>query len=148
VGYQRGQCLQNRGYSDGVWAVALLADGHILASSSDEQIVRLWDTRGSQYLEPAKTYRLDLVSRLQSMAKPGSASDDQTIKLWDVSTGQCHRYIVAGTGVTWQPSKGTTLASGSTGTKNHGCGMPAAGECLKTLQDPDSRLWSAAFSPN
>jgi len=28
----------------------LLADGHILASSSDEQIVRLWDARSNQYL--------------------------------------------------------------------------------------------------
>jgi len=43
--------------------------------------------------------------------------------------------------------QGTTLASGSTD-RTIKLWDASSGECLKTLQDPDSRLWSVAFSPN
>jgi len=78
------------GYSDGVWAVAFSPDGHILASSSDEQIVRLWVISRTLQRHTGWIWSVAFSPDGQTLA---SASDDQTIKLWDVSTGECLRTL-------------------------------------------------------
>jgi len=81
---------------------------------------------------PAKTYRLDLVTFSPDGQTLASASDD---KPWDVSTGQCLRTLQD---IVWSvasPSpQGTTLASGSTD-RTIKLWDASSGECLKTLQD-------------
>jgi len=73
--------------SDGVWAVAFSPDGHILASSSDEQIVRAMGCPATSISEPCKDIQVGSgQSPSVLMAKP-------TASARDVSTGQCLRTL-------------------------------------------------------
>ncbi|MDJ0570116.1 MAG: hypothetical protein QNJ53_13875 [Pleurocapsa sp. MO_192.B19] len=72
-------------------SLAWSPDGQTLASSSENQTVKLWDIHEGKYLKTFTGH----TSQVQSVAFSSdgqilaSSSSDETIKLWDVRTGKC-----------------------------------------------------------
>ncbi len=114
--------LTYHGHSDGVWSVTFSPDGQLLASSSDDQTIRLWDT-GSQEVKVRPKLLREHTDRVRAVTfSPdgqllASGSDDQTIRLWDPRSGHCLKVLQGHServwSVTFSPD-GSLLASGST----------------------------------
>ena len=80
-----------RSHTATVWAVAFAPDGRTLATTSDDQTVRLWDLNNRdrpRRLGPALTGHTGSVFGV-AFAPDGrtlaTASDDRTVRLWDLS---------------------------------------------------------------
>ena len=80
-------------HSSWVRSVSFSPDGKILASGSDDQLVKLWDFSDGKIGEkPVKilqghTYRVRSVSFSPNGDLLASSSFDQTIRLWNLKTG-------------------------------------------------------------
>jgi WD40 repeat protein len=84
-----------RGHADGVWGVALSADGHLAASSGGDGAVRLWETRTGRPLATLQghtgtVWGVGLSADGQLVA---SGSFDGTVKLWEAKSGACLRTL-------------------------------------------------------
>jgi WD40 repeat protein/transcriptional regulator with XRE-family HTH domain len=110
------QTLQ--GHTDGTWAIAFSPDGLLLASGSDDQTLRLWNTTTGQCLRT-----LPHAGRVRSVAfSPdgsllASGCDDSVVRLWDTKTGECRNTLQGHTDRVWSVifhPNGGILASGST----------------------------------
>jgi WD40 repeat protein len=88
------------GHKGGVLALAFAADGKMLASSGQDQIIRLWNVQTGQLVRSLTGHR----AAVQEIAfSPDgkrliSASVDAAIRLWDLTTGQT---VVQ---TSWQPA--------------------------------------------
>jgi hypothetical protein len=120
------------GHTDAVNGVAFSPDGTLLATTSADQTVRLWDVATGQ---PRGGPLEDHTGAVRSVAfSPdgtllATASADQTVRLWDTATGQPHGAPLTGHtdavwGVLFSPD-GSLLATAS--------------------QDRTARLWNPSF---
>jgi len=172
------RCLRTfEGHTSRVWSVAfspvshsssqLLGQGQVLASSSEDQTVRLWDISTGQCLHTLKghTNWVCAVAFSPVLARPSgsipllaSGGYDQTIKLWDPVTGECLQTLEGHQNWVWSVAfspvisqengeERSLLASGS-GDHTIKLWNPTTGECLKTLEGHSSRVWSVTFSPD
>ncbi|MGH8933998.1 MAG: WD40 repeat domain-containing protein, partial [Egibacteraceae bacterium] len=86
------------GHTGPVLGVALSPDGTTIASASDDQTVRLWDTTTGQPIGQPLTGHTDLV-RGVALNPDGttiaSASDDHTVRLWPVTLDGWIRHACA-----------------------------------------------------
>jgi hypothetical protein len=131
---ETGQCLQTlTGHASRIWSVAFAPQGYVvqpsvgasvaipqtpvslkkagnsdrtylLASGSEDQTIRLWDTQTGQCVKtlqghtaavltvvfaPCDAIAIQHEDSLQSGQVLASGSEDETIKLWDANTGEC-----------------------------------------------------------
>ncbi len=79
-----------RGHRDSLFAVALSADGHTLATGSYDQQIILWDAASGGQLRTLSGHSGAIFSL--AFSPNGrflvSASGDRTVKLWDVASGE------------------------------------------------------------
>lgn len=82
-----------KGHTDAVESVAFSSDGRLLASSSDDGTIRLWDVRNQRELgQPLWRFsnRINTVAFTPNGRELASGACDDTIRLWDVRT---HRQL-------------------------------------------------------
>jgi WD40 repeat protein len=87
-----GETLRTlEGHTNGVSAVAVLADGSRALSGSFDNTLRLWDLATGETLRTLEGHS-NLVSSVAVLAdsrRALSGSFDNTLRLWDLATGQC-----------------------------------------------------------
>lgn len=114
-----------------VYALAISADGRLMASGGADDTIRLWDT--GSWKERSMSLRghagdIRALAFRSDGALLASASDDETVKLWDVASGREIASFPGHTGgtraVAFSPD-GRTLASGA-------------------ARDPSLKLWDVA----
>ncbi len=157
-----GECLRTlQGESLRVLSVAFSPAGHtvseaipkgLIASSSDDQTVRLWNVNTGHCLKILHGHSgwVWSVAFNSDGRLLGSVGEDKTVKLWDISTGQCIKTLHGHTDSVWSVAfslQGNTLATGSDD-KTIKLWDVNTGQCLKTLQEQTKWLRSIAFSPN
>ncbi|KAH7243937.1 WD40-repeat-containing domain protein [Fusarium solani] len=131
-------------------ALAFSADGALLASGSNDGIVKIWngtwgDSMHDLHGHSEPVFSLAFSSDKQLLA---SASGDQTIKVWDTTTGELKHtlngHINTVNSVTFSPGD-ALLASGSAdGTVK--LWNPEDGHCKLMLHDHVKAVNSVAFS--
>ncbi len=87
-------CPPLKRHHDLINRLAWSPDGKILASSSSDCTIRLWDKETWETGKPIKTLEghssfVNDVDWSPDMGFLATGSDDKTIKLWDVETGTC-----------------------------------------------------------
>jgi WD40 repeat protein len=139
-------------------SITCTPDGQIIAVGSDDQLIRLWDTRTGKPLRTLQGY----INRIWTIAfHPirllqgdffclASGSDDGIVRLWDVKTGQCLKTLLGHTNrirsVALSPD-GQILASGSHD-RTIKLWDVSTGQCLKTLRGHVDWVVSVMFSTN
>ena len=85
------KCVQTlRGHSSRVWSVTISPDNQILASSSGDQTIKLWELSTGKELRSweGHNYWVRTLAITPDGQILASGSDDNTIKLWQLSTGK------------------------------------------------------------
>jgi len=127
-------------------------NGQLLASSSDDRTIKLWDLKRGECLQTLWGHQ----GCVQSLAVSpdgsllASGSHDHTIKFWEWRSGEClqtlegHMHRVKS--VAFSP-QGLLLASGS---DDHTVKLweMQTGVCLRTLEGHQDWVLSVAFSPD
>jgi WD40 repeat protein len=108
-----------QGHTGLVWTLAISPDGHTLASSGDDQTIRLWDLQTGNCLHVCHEHTGWVRSVIFSSDGQWllSGSDDRAIKLWDVRTGHCMETLIADRlyeGMNIQGVTGLTVAQRAT----------------------------------
>ena len=173
-----GQCLNTlQGYANNVWSIAFAPPGEavsqatplskgvpkglghvgptsrMLASASDDQIVRLWDVDTGQ-CRKLKGHT-DIVfsvafSPNRQLLASGSGNEERAVRLWNVENGEClnrlrgHASMISS--VAFSPDGQLLASSGADQTVR--LWRVSDGQPLKTLQTHHTNwVWSVAFSP-
>jgi WD40 repeat protein len=140
------------GHEDLVRGVAFSPDGTLLATTSYDCTVRLWDLATGQ---PARTLTgHEDVVRGVAFSPDGTllatACYDCTVRLWDLATGQTTRALTghdrAVRGVAFSPD-GTLLATASDDRTARLWDL-ATGQTTRTLTGHESTVDALAFSPD
>jgi len=140
------------GHEKMVCSVALSADGKQIASSSQDNTIRLWDGTTGQCLHILAARFLP--NRALAFTPDGkrlvSVSYDGTFAVWDVASGQRLKTIDTKKrglrSVIISPNGGRVLTAGSYGTIK--LWDAATLRCLKTFERRRGELKSVAFSPD
>jgi len=139
------------GHSDYVWSVAFSPNGLVLASGSDDNTIKLWDTASGTEIRTLKGHNGQVLSVAFSPdgRALASGSGDSSLKLWDTASGT---EIITLNGhsntvrcVAFSPDGGTLVSGSCDGTIK--LWNIASGTEIRTLTGLSS-VYSVAFSPD
>ncbi|MEM7125691.1 MAG: effector-associated domain EAD1-containing protein [Chloroflexota bacterium] len=139
-------------HSGGVIGAAWSPDGKILASSSDDSTIRLWDVDGSKTprILTDHTDSVNSISWSPDGTSLASGSSDESIRLWDIATSVPVRSLLGHSGpvntVAWSPD-GTMLASGGSDSKIILWNV-VTGRQVQLLQGHADNIWTATKDTN
>jgi WD40 repeat protein len=140
------------GHTDRVRSIAFNLAGDLLASGSDDQTLRIWDTRSEQCLNTLYGHT-DLVKSVAFSSdgdRLASSSNDGTIRIWDVRTWQCLKTLQGHENwvwsVTFKPNE-CVLVSGASD-QSVRVWDTVNGQCIKTIEGYTNRTLSLAFRPD
>jgi len=108
------------GHSDDVNIICFSPDGKLMASGSDDNTIKLWDTAQWKEIKTLMGHDdyVDSVCFSPDGKLLASGSDDNTIRIWDIEKGKEVKTLKGHNGYVWavafSPS-GNQLASGSWG---------------------------------
>lgn len=127
-------------------------DGKYMASGSDDQTVRLWDTSSWQPLIVfvGRSKRVTCVAFSPGGKLLASGSEENTVQLWDVSYRRELRTLPGHTGTVWSVAfspDGKLVASGSDDNTIKVWDM-LSGREVRTLAGHTGHVYSVAFSPD
>ena len=131
--------------------LALSSDGSTLASSSNDDTIRLWDVPSGQLKATLKghTAKISSVAFSPDGSTLASGSYDYTVRLWDVASGQLKATFEGHThwigSVSFSPD-GATLASSSWGATVRLWDV-ASGK-IKAILGHNRAVFSVSFSPD
>jgi WD40 repeat protein len=139
---------QNRTINRIAWS----PDGQMIASPSDSQAIRLWDTQSGQSLRTLSGHTGVVYSVAWSPDEQkqelASSSSDGTVRIWDAQSGQSLRTLTGHQGavhsVAWSPD-GSVIASGSLD-KTIRLWDARTGDPLQTLIGHSEPVYSVAWS--
>jgi len=141
-----------RGHKSWIGRIAFSPDGSFLASPSDDETIRLWDTRSGACLRTwqGHTDRVYSVAWSPDSQRLASASNDRTIRLWHVRQDNNLRILKGHTesvlSVAWSPN-GQHLASASADQTIRLWGADD-GKHLRTLEGHTNWVTCVAWSPD
>ncbi len=136
-----------------VWSLAFSPDSQILASSSGDKTIKLWQLKNSELLRAFPEAHLDTIWSVvispdgQTLV---SGSGDKTVKIWNLKTGELLRTLIGHTDTVRSVAisgDGQIIASGS-GDKTVRIWDSKTGELLRTLVGHTDTVRSVAISPN
>ncbi|MEH2306098.1 WD40 repeat domain-containing protein [Nostoc sp.] len=140
------------GHANSVNSISFSPDGKMLASSSADNTVKLWDTTTGKEIKTltGHTSWVYGISFSPDGKMLASASDDKTVKLWDTTTGKEIKTLTGHTswvyGISFSPD-GKMLASAS-GDKTVKLWNPTTGKEIKTLTGHTNSVLGISFSPD
>ncbi|QDL15876.1 hypothetical protein DP113_17850 [Brasilonema octagenarum UFV-E1] len=140
------------GHTDSVNGTSFSPDGKILATASDDNTVKLWDTATGQVIKTLSGHR-DSVNGT-SFSPDGkilaTTSRDMTVKLWDTATLKEIKTLSGHTNqvnrVSFSPD-GKILATASDDNTVKLWGT-ATGQVIKTLSGHTDSVYGTSFSPD
>ncbi|MDF5719550.1 MAG: hypothetical protein PUP91_03455, partial [Rhizonema sp. PD37] len=140
------------GHAKPVRSVSFSPDGKMLASTSNDNTVKLWDTRTGKEITTltGHTNSVNGVSFSPDGKMLASASSDNTVKLWNTKTGKEIKTLTGHThsvfGVSFSPD-GKMLASASADNTVK-MWNTKTGKEIKTLRGHTHSVFSVSFSPD
>ena len=134
-------------------AIALSPDGEVLASGSDDGVIRLWNSSTGSFIQSFGKFHANWIRSL-SFSPCGdmiaSASEDKTVRIWDVKTGRCLHTLRDHTGRVWSIAfhpYNSWLASGDDGLKVK-LWHTNTGECLYSFKGYSHETRPVVFNPD
>jgi WD40 repeat protein/DNA-binding XRE family transcriptional regulator len=143
--------LITRGHTDGIRTIAFDPSGRLLATGSEDQTIRFWDTGTGECLA-VLTGHTDWVRSI-AFSPDGSllasGSEDQTVRLWNVESGTCcqvlHGHTQRVRAIAFPP-QGALLASGGDDGSIR-LWNTQTWQCSSVLQEHTSYVRTLAFHP-
>jgi WD40 repeat protein/transcriptional regulator with XRE-family HTH domain len=171
---QTGQAIRVlSGHTNRVWSVAFsldrttargtLSEGQViptfLASSSEDQSIRLWDSSTGLCLKTLSGHAHGVRSVAFSPDRTptsgistflASGGDDQTVRIWDISTGYCLRTLQGYTNRVWSVAFHADKRVLVTSSEDQAIRIwdIDTGTCSRVLQDRRHGVRAIALSPN
>jgi WD40 repeat protein len=102
--------------SSDIWAIAVSADGRLIASGDRHGVVQIWDSGSYEPIGKAGEHGETVLSLCFSPDSRWlvSGSMDKSVRLWDCETGQAIGNLLRHAGVVWSVcTDGQTMISGS-----------------------------------
>ena len=134
--------------------VAFSSDGHILAISSEESLIRLYDWENQIYLEPLEGHQAPVWSIAfredpQNNETLASCDAHGKILLWNIETYKSRKlegHTKRLRSIAFSPDYQKLVSGGDDETVK--IWDVKSGECLKTFPVPQTWIWSVSFSHN